>query len=543
MRKHILSIIFISSTLFTTAKAQVGINTATPTSTLDVTAKNTTGTTTNVDGLLVPRVDRQRAQSMTGVPTSTLIYVNSISTGTLSGTAVNIDALGYYYYNGSVWTKLNTDLSAWKLTGNTATNPGTNAIGLATDGNFIGTTDTQNLVLGTGSIKRFIIDNNSNAFGGANGSAVAIATNNGGNNRNFIWGNNSKIADPTNLGNANSNVIFGANNIINAGGLGFGSTNIVTGGSNTVSSSSSAVFGGSNTVTGGLYNMVSGQSNTLASGGSVIFGIGNNGSGNISAAIGQGLKTPSSNEFNTGRFNTFTTGDALNWIATDPLVQVGAGTNDATRQNALTILKNGNTAIGFHTTAPASTLDVRGNARVSTRTGTANTILGVDTATGQLTDVTLGTGLSLSSGTLNATATSVATAEVASTSGATFNVNNLGYTTVTGTPQSIVIPTGGKALFINFMLGIDYTSTPTGGGASFYEARLFIDNVATNVFLRTQEPTTQAQTQYTLSSVKFLSEGSHDIDVRMIRSGGATTSGQNMTCNPISMSFNASYLN
>lgn len=58
---------------------QVGINTSSPTSTLDVMAKNTTGTATTVDGLLIPRVDRQRAQSMNAIPISTLIYINSIA--------------------------------------------------------------------------------------------------------------------------------------------------------------------------------------------------------------------------------------------------------------------------------------------------------------------------------------------------------------------------------------------------------------------------------------------------------------------------------
>lgn len=86
--------------------AQVGINTATPTSTLEVVAKNATGATTNVDGLLVPRVDRQRAQSMTTIPTSTMIYVNNATTGTQTGIAVNINAVGYYYYNGLAWVKL-----------------------------------------------------------------------------------------------------------------------------------------------------------------------------------------------------------------------------------------------------------------------------------------------------------------------------------------------------------------------------------------------------------------------------------------------------
>lgn len=108
MKKVILSSLFL---LGAYSYAQVGVNTANPQSTLDVTAKNTTGTTTNVDGLLVPRVDRQRAESMTGIPTSTLIYVNSIATGNQTGKTQNIDAVGYYYYDGTVWAKFNSSSS------------------------------------------------------------------------------------------------------------------------------------------------------------------------------------------------------------------------------------------------------------------------------------------------------------------------------------------------------------------------------------------------------------------------------------------------
>lgn len=87
------------------AYSQIGVNTPDPKATLDITAKNLTGT--SAEGILIPRVDRQRAQSMTGVEISTLIYVNSIATGSQAGTAANIDAAGYYYFDGSAWIKLN----------------------------------------------------------------------------------------------------------------------------------------------------------------------------------------------------------------------------------------------------------------------------------------------------------------------------------------------------------------------------------------------------------------------------------------------------
>ncbi|WP_426477894.1 hypothetical protein ACP3T3_22365 [Chryseobacterium sp. CBSDS_008] len=119
------------------AYGQIGINTTSPASTLDINAKNTTGTSTNVDGVLITRVDRQRAQSMTSVPTSTLIYVNNIATGTQTGTALNIDTVGYYYYNGTAWVKLHnptnaTDTNIYNtngtLTGNRTVTQGANTL-------------------------------------------------------------------------------------------------------------------------------------------------------------------------------------------------------------------------------------------------------------------------------------------------------------------------------------------------------------------------------------------------------------------------------
>ncbi|MCS3529505.1 hypothetical protein [Chryseobacterium sp. JUb7] len=105
MKKLSLIIGVLSSSI---AIAQVGISTSNPQSTLDITAKNATGSTTSVDGLLVPRVDRQRAQSMKSIQTSTLIYINNISTGTQTGTAIYVDAVGYYFYDGAAWVKLHS---------------------------------------------------------------------------------------------------------------------------------------------------------------------------------------------------------------------------------------------------------------------------------------------------------------------------------------------------------------------------------------------------------------------------------------------------
>lgn len=99
-------LLFCIPSLACTAFGQVGIGITTPQATLDIIARNSTGTSSGVDGLLIPRLDRARAQNMTGISTSTLVYINNIATGMQVGKTVNVDEEGYYYYNGTIWVKL-----------------------------------------------------------------------------------------------------------------------------------------------------------------------------------------------------------------------------------------------------------------------------------------------------------------------------------------------------------------------------------------------------------------------------------------------------
>ncbi len=101
--KYIFIIIFLFLSI--SGYSQLGINTETPAATIDIAALNSTGTSTKTEGLLIPRIDRQRAQSMSSVPASTLVYINSIATGAQTGSAVNINAIGYYYHNGTAWVR------------------------------------------------------------------------------------------------------------------------------------------------------------------------------------------------------------------------------------------------------------------------------------------------------------------------------------------------------------------------------------------------------------------------------------------------------
>ncbi|RXM41424.1 hypothetical protein BOQ62_00270 [Chryseobacterium sp. CH21] len=460
--KITLSIVIALTTFSAKTIAQVGINTTTPAATLDIIPKNSTGTSTTVDGLLVPRVDRQRAQSMASVPVSTLIYVNSTATGTQTGTAINIDAVGFYYYNGTAWVKISPPLNIYNtngtLTGNRTVTQGASTLAF-----------TSNIVNG------FSVAGNTFSADGAN-SRIGIGT-----------------AAPT------TKLHVEGSQFLNA-----------------------AVTGAA---TKDALNINVGQDGFLY--------------GNRTDNFGINIRTNSSADtgpiarINFGDISTGTiSGNGQRYMS----FSVGKPLNELMY---LTNVNGGNVGIG--TISPNTKLEVNsGTAGISgmrfTNLTSATTVgagqtLGVDN---------LGNVVTLP----NPTTASVTTFEVASTTEPTFNVSDTGYTIISGTSQNVTIPAGGKTLFINFMLGIDYLSLPPGSGGGNYQATLFIDGVATNEYMVTQESGVGLQTQFSLSSVKFLTAGSHTLDVRMRRSANnGTTPGALMTCSPISMSFNASYIN
>lgn len=112
MKKIILTIILLLQVFF--IKAQVGIGTNTPEATLDIKAKSTNDTN-DIEGLLVPRVSKDKAFKMatngTLLKESTMIYVDDISD--YSGTdskVMKITKKGYYFWRDGKWTaEWNTD--------------------------------------------------------------------------------------------------------------------------------------------------------------------------------------------------------------------------------------------------------------------------------------------------------------------------------------------------------------------------------------------------------------------------------------------------
>jgi hypothetical protein len=334
--------------------AQVGIGTPTPAATLDVTAASLTGTT--VDGLLIPRVSRLRAQTMTGTPTSTIIYVDNIATGGI-GTTINVTSVGFYFFNGTLWEKLGTAVSnEWALTGNS---------GLSGTTNFLGTTDNVDVAFRRNNNAAGKIGATSTAFG-VNALTAGVATNNAafGTNAlristgadNVAVGNgtlsvNTSGVQNTGVGNSALPVNTGSANTA----IGFQTLNANTGGNNGTAVGFRALArnttASNNTAIGfeALTNNTTGTSNTSLGYQSAL----NTSNGNQNTAIGyQSLLSNSTGSNNTaiGRHALYdNTGSNNTAVGQQALLRNTSATgNTAVGSDALFINTGANnTALGF----------------------------------------------------------------------------------------------------------------------------------------------------------------------------------------------------
>lgn len=77
---------------------------------MDIKAKTTDGS--KLEGILIPRLSRQAAQRMGDavqkLETSTLIYINDATNGTKATSTIDVDQVGYYYFNDTKWVRLAT---------------------------------------------------------------------------------------------------------------------------------------------------------------------------------------------------------------------------------------------------------------------------------------------------------------------------------------------------------------------------------------------------------------------------------------------------
>ncbi|RYH72266.1 hypothetical protein EVU94_13015 [Flavobacteriaceae bacterium 144Ye] len=112
---------------------------------------------------------------------------------------------------------------------------------------------------------------------------------------------------------------------------------------------------GINTEASGSYSIAMGNNTTASGSSSTAMGYGTVASGNRSTAMGSNTKAEAYLSLAIG-INNIGGGSPASWVATDPLFEVGNGSSNTNRQNALTVLKNGN--LGITTNTPTTKLHI-----------------------------------------------------------------------------------------------------------------------------------------------------------------------------------------
>ncbi|MDR6462662.1 hypothetical protein [Chryseobacterium sediminis] len=101
--------------------SQVGINTPIPKATLDVEGQPTSPTT--IDGLIPPRLTGDQLKAKDNVylanQTGSIVYVTA-ATNSPSTKTINVTAIGYYYFDGTLWKSLVTPTSGGTVVGYSA---------------------------------------------------------------------------------------------------------------------------------------------------------------------------------------------------------------------------------------------------------------------------------------------------------------------------------------------------------------------------------------------------------------------------------------
>jgi hypothetical protein len=196
----------------------------------------------------------------------------------------------------------------------------------------------------------------------SNGSAASFGVqNNVSSYEGFAQGNTNTVSGQAAAAFGNANTASGANSFVTGNGnTGSGTDILVSGHGNTASGGFSVVLNNTNTTTTAATTSIAGgfQSYVSANLGMAI-GWADTASGQAASAFGNGNAAPSYAEHVIGTFATdYTPLNANSFNAADRLFNVGNGTNNTTRSDAFTILKNGNVGVGNN--APTAKLQVNG---------------------------------------------------------------------------------------------------------------------------------------------------------------------------------------
>lgn len=293
-------------------------------------------------GMLLPRVALTSLDDVTTIanPANALTVFNTATTTT----GTNDVTPGYYYWNASdnKWMRLLTQSDAvepWYL--QTTTAPAQ----LNTEDIY----QTGSVAIGKNAVQTGAkLDVEGAVRGGSTQGAGVVSGAVGANSVAFGTGNTAS---------GEGSVALGGEHVASGGyatTLGWG---------NEASGFASSAFGESNFSTE-TFAMTWGQYNTTSGAHGTTFGQFNTNSGYRATIFGQNNIGASGHQLVFGRFNAITGGNVLTWIGSDPLLQIGNGSNESNRTNALTILKDGKIGTG-PAIAPTETIDVgKGGIRI-----------------------------------------------------------------------------------------------------------------------------------------------------------------------------------
>jgi hypothetical protein len=125
-------IVFILSFLAYPSFSQVGIGTTTPSNSAALEVTSTSS------GVLIPRMSLAQKNAIVSPATGLLIYQND-------------GVSGFWYFNGTVWTTFSD--TSWLTLGNSGTSPATN---------YLGTSDSKELIVKTNNTEALRVNTNSN---------------------------------------------------------------------------------------------------------------------------------------------------------------------------------------------------------------------------------------------------------------------------------------------------------------------------------------------------------------------------------------------
>jgi len=393
------NIILLSALLSSVAfYSQVGINTETPNATLDVTGKPSDLSKT--DGIIAPRLKgselKAKDSNYASQQTGAIVYVTeALAAVDTTAKTVNVTSMGYYYFDGNIWQKMTGNSAAgvnpWNVE-NTTTPATLNTQNIYQNGNVgmgnfatikpISKLDVRgSLRAGTPHADELngssIIGLNSIALGLENKSSGLSSSSIGW--RNTSSGDRSQAFGNFNIASGEYSFAAGPQSseatgyISTAVGFfakatGYGSTAI---GIQPVSSNIYSMAIGLNAVASGLYAVALSTHTATASGDqSVAIGAYTTAAGNASTAMGRQTLAAGFVSTAIGERNAIRTGSNTSQpVETDALFQVGNGssvTPNTSFNNAMTILRNGHTAIGVDgeedDAKPTELLDLGGNA-------------------------------------------------------------------------------------------------------------------------------------------------------------------------------------